>query len=127
MIWREPRVPAPVCNTRVTKIFKYLHGEVANSEYEVRPAASLSRPAITRAAQRIPSTDQSSDQSYSEVESEEAIHLLEIHGFSAYALQDTQSEHHADVSGSQPILFLDPKRIPATASPFSQRLSELFP
>ena len=34
-------VPAPVCNTRVTKIFKYLHGEVANSEYEVRPAASL--------------------------------------------------------------------------------------
>ena len=35
-------VPAPVCNTRVTKIFKYLHGEVANSEYEVRPAASLS-------------------------------------------------------------------------------------
>ena len=34
-------VPAPVCNTRVTKIFKYLHGEVANSEYEGRPAASL--------------------------------------------------------------------------------------
>ena len=25
-------VPAPVCNTRVTKIFKYLHGEVANSK-----------------------------------------------------------------------------------------------
>ena len=37
-------VPAPVCNTRVTKIFKYLHGEVANSEYEVRPAASLFAP-----------------------------------------------------------------------------------